>query len=157
LPPACGSTYAIPTGPTSRSACPRALTFARCKAVQGGPRIPSQLGFFPLRLCARVRWRAMRLGLLCLMLGAACEFPRPVPDPDPAPGPGETDVVLDTAADFAAGAFNDSFVQGTGNTATVEPTAWQAGKLLAELDDAAGPYDGTWGSHPPQASLVGRG
>jgi hypothetical protein len=92
------------------------------------------------------------------MLCAACGFTGASGrDPDPDPSPGEKDVVLDTAADFAAGAFNDSFVQGTGNTATVEPTAWQSKKLLAELDDLAGPYDGTWGSRPPQSSLVGRG
>lgn len=109
----------------------------------------------------------MRWVALSLLLGAAaCGFDGNgggdgSNDPDgglPDARPDEESVTLDTAEKMSTDAtMNGTFVSTAGGASgSIEPIASLAQKLLIELDDIAGPYDGTWGSRPPANQLVGR-
>lgn len=68
------------------------------------------------------------------------------------PGPDGQEVVLDSSITFAEGAeLVDSYIAGAGGTlgpGTVEPVFWVPGRLLVEIDDRTGPFDGTWAIKP---------
>lgn len=87
---------------------------------------------------------------------AACSFPRPGEDGE-LPSD-EQELSLDTAeelsADISPSASFDMFVSPAG---TVEPIAWLQGKLLTEIDDGDGPFDGTWAVKPARAQLMNVG
>lgn len=78
-----------------------------------------------------------------------------------SPGPDGSEVVLDSASTFAEGAeLADAYVAGAGGTlgpGSVEPVFWVPGRLLVEIDDRNGPFDGTWAAKPTnQADFVNR-
>jgi hypothetical protein len=64
------------------------------------------------------------------------------------PGKGNKDFVIDTADELGLGAFVDSYIWAGAGKAVVEPAAWSYGEWLVDIDDATGPYDGTWASRP---------
>lgn len=104
----------------------------------------------------------MRLVFLGLMFGAAaCGFDGsgggdgPTPDGGP-PGPkdDEVDIVISSRAELGKDATHtDTFVSGDDAVGTVEPTARVPGKLLIEIDDEGGAFDGTWASKPARNTM----
>lgn len=78
-----------------------------------------------------------------------------------SPGPDGSEVVLDSASAFATGAeLIDAYVAGAGDTlgpGSVEPVFWVPGRVLVEIDDRNGPFDGTWATKPTRpADFVNR-
>lgn len=104
----------------------------------------------------------MRLVFLGLLFGAAaCGFDGsgggdgPTPDGGP-PGPkeDEADIAISSRAEFGKDATHtDTFVSGDDAVGTVEPTARVPGKLLIEIDDDGGAFDGTWASKPARSTM----
>lgn len=112
-----------------------------------------------------MRWPsvAVPLQVAVSLLGAACGFGGSSGDgpdggaPDGPPlMPGETDLVIDSVAEWSEAAVMDgTFVSTAGGPGgSLEPIASLGGKLFVECDDDAGPYDGTWASHPMPNGLV---
>jgi hypothetical protein len=108
----------------------------------------------------------MRWVVLPLLLGTACGFDGSggVDGPDGPDGgipdamPDEVDVLLDSAEKMRMDAtMNGTFVSTAGGGGSIEPVASLPQRLLLEIDDINGPYDGTWASRPTNAGqLVGR-
>ncbi len=104
----------------------------------------------------------MRWLLFGLLFGAAaCGFngsgDEPTPDGGtPGPKEDEVDISLDSAEKLAADAtFSETFLSGNGAAAgTVEPVARAPGKLLIEIDDDGGAFDGTWASKPARSTML---
>lgn len=87
---------------------------------------------------------------------SACSFPKPEEEGGlPAD---EQELSLDTAdelsVDVSASESFDMFISSAG---TVEPVAWLPGRLLTELDEGDGPFDGTWAAKPSRAQLANVG
>jgi hypothetical protein len=90
-------------------------------------------------------------GLSGLGLGGGCGFGGGGGSADAGPdgpGKGNKDFVADTAEELGLGTFTDSYVWAGAGKAVVEPVAWLYGEWLVDIDDASGPYNGTWASRP---------
>ncbi len=97
----------------------------------------------------------MRSTWLVLATCAACGFEGS--EPSDALPPDEDQQVLDSSSelsDFSTSESSDVYVSAAG---TVEPTAWLPGKLLTEIDEGGGPFDGTWAIKPERAQLANIG
>lgn len=97
----------------------------------------------------------MRSTWLLLATCAACAFEGSEPS-DGLPSD-EDQQVLDSSSelsDFSTSESTDVYVSAAG---TVEPAAWLPGKLLTEIDEGDGPFDGTWAIKPPRAQLANIG
>jgi hypothetical protein len=96
----------------------------------------------------------MRSTWLVLATCAACSFDGSG-GPSDGPPAGEDQMLLDSAADFTAGSpvTEGAYVSAAG---TIEPMAWLPGLLLAEIDDAQGPF-GTWAQKPTRTDLINVG
>lgn len=103
--------------------------------------------------------RRMHVLSWCLIASiVGCSFPEPKEeDGSGSGGPAfdEADLVLSTAAELRQnGTFTDTFLYDLGGgLGTVEPIARVPGKLLIEIDDDGGAFDGTWASKPPRSMM----
>lgn len=106
--------------------------------------------------CSTSKLAAMRSTWLLLATCAACGFEGSEPSNGLPPDVAEVafNSAEELSADFSSTESADVYVSAAG---TVEPTAWLPGKLLTEIDEGDGPFNGTWAIKPMREQLANIG